>query len=393
MGRPQNEVPALRYHKASNRAFVSFQGKTHYLGKWGSRTSKENYSRFIAEVAVSNSPATTGSSLQEKLTVSGVAVRYLKWAKSYYRKNGKPTATIDRIILSLKPLKRLYGRTYAADFGPLQLKAVRGQMIDTGLARKTINDRTQVLKHLFKWGVSEGLIPPSVHHGLTAVDGLRRGRTTAPEPEPVRPVSAEIIEKTLQYLPSVPADMVRVQRLTGMRPGELLIMQPVDLDTSCDIWTYQPSQHKNEHHGKDRVILLGPKAQAILAGYLVGRHPEQYIFCPKESEQLRHINQRRKRKSPVQPSQKNRKRKKPKWQAGDRYDVASYRRAIERACKKAEVERWTPHRLRHTAATEIRKEFGLEAAQVILGHSRADVTQIYAETSLEKAAEVAKLVG
>ena len=40
--------------------------------------------------------------------------------------------------------------------------------------------------------------------------------------------------------------------------------------------------------------------------------------------------------------------------------------------------RWSPNRLRHAAATEIRREVGLEEAQIILGHSRADVTQIYA---------------
>ena len=40
---------------------------------------------------------------------------------------------------------------------------------------------------------------------------------------------------------------------------------------------------------------------------------------------------------------------------------------------------WAPNRLRHTRATEVRKQFGLEAAQVILGHAKADVTQVYAE--------------
>ena len=46
-----------------------------------------------------------------------------------------------------------------------------------------------------------------------------------------------------------------------------------------------------------------------------------------------------------------------------------------------------------TAATEIRRRFGLEAAQVILGHSKADVTQIYAERNPGKAIEVALQVG
>jgi site-specific recombinase XerC len=55
--------------------------------------------------------------------------------------------------------------------------------------------------------------------------------------------------------------------------------------------------------------------------------------------------------------------------------------------------RWHPNRLRHTAATDIRARYGLEAAQVVLGHSRADVTQVYAERDLEKAREVMREVG
>jgi site-specific recombinase XerC len=41
----------------------------------------------------------------------------------------------------------------------------------------------------------------------------------------------------------------------------------------------------------------------------------------------------------------------------------------------------------------VRRNFGLEAAQVILGHSAADTTQIYAQRDLAKGVEVAKLIG
>jgi site-specific recombinase XerC len=54
---------------------------------------------------------------------------------------------------------------------------------------------------------------------------------------------------------------------------------------------------------------------------------------------------------------------------------------------------WAPNQLRHSAATEIRKRFGLEAAQVTLGHAAADVTQVYAERDLEKAAAIMAQVG
>ncbi len=62
-----------------------------------------------------------------------------------------------------------------------------------------------------------------------------------------------------------------------------------------------------------------------------------------------------------------------------------------RAWRKA--HRWHPNQLRHTFATRVRKQHGLEAAQVLLGHSRADVTQIYAEKNEALAAEIAAKIG
>jgi hypothetical protein len=50
---------------------------------------------------------------------------------------------------------------------------------------------------------------------------------------------------------------------------------------------------------------------------------------------------------------------------------------------------WHPNQFRHLALTDVRKRFGLEAAQTVGGHNRADVTQIYAERDLALAAKVA----
>ena len=63
------------------------------------------------------------------------------------------------------------------------------------------------------------------------------------------------------------------------------------------------------------------------------------------------------------------------------------------ACKAAAIPHWHPHQLRHTHATEVRRRFGLEAAQAALGHSKADVTQLYAERDLALAAKVAAELG
>lgn len=77
----------------------------------------------------------------------------------------------------------------------------------------------------------------------------------------------------------------------------------------------------------------------------------------------------------------------------DSYSTDSYRRAVERAAQREGVEKWTPNQLRHTFATAVRKRFGLEATQTSLGHSKADVTQIYAERDEKLAEMIAREVG
>ena len=57
------------------------------------------------------------------------------------------------------------------------------------------------------------------------------------------------------------------------------------------------------------------------------------------------------------------------------------------------MEHWHPNQLRHLFASEVRRGHGLEAAQVLLGHARADVTQVYAERNKEFAANVAAKIG
>jgi integrase len=188
--------------------------------------------------------------------------------------------------------------------------------------------------------------------------------------------------------------MVRFQRLVGCRPEEVCIVRPCDVDRSGDVWVYRPESHKTEHHGRERLIFIGPKAQAILRPYLL-RESETYCFSPAESERKRRTERSAARRVPLKYGNRpgtNRKAK-PRRTPRDRYDSNSYRRAIHRACDKAGVERWAPNRLRHSAGTEIRRLFGIEAAQVTLGHASADVTQVYAERDAELARRVAREVG
>jgi integrase len=239
--------------------------------------------------------------------------------------------------------------------------------------------------------------------------------------------------------------MVELQRLTGMRPGEACRLRLAEVDRTGEVWVYRPAHHKTAHHGKARVIHLGPRAQSLIAAFLRGGCPppdgfaradltddtarlvaaDAYqeagrerdaallrdlarpivlvagcvvdpaltLFSPARAREDRFRAARKARKSKVPPSQRNRRKTVPKLVPAAEYTPHTYTHAVRKAAEKAGVPHWHPNQLRHTFATEVRRVHGLEAAQVLLGHSRADVTQVYAERDLALAAEVAAKIG
>ena len=160
----------------------------------------------------------------------------------------------------------------------MSLEAVREQIIAVGNCRGYINKTTNRIRRIFKWGVSKELVPVHVHQALVTLPGLKKGKTKAREADPVLPVDEAIVEATLEHAPEIIKAMVRFQQLTGCRPGEVRTIRPCEVDRTTDdktdsgrpvVWRYRPESHKMEHKGRERVILIGPKAQAILLPYLL----------------------------------------------------------------------------------------------------------------------------
>jgi integrase len=393
--------PSYRLHKPTGQAVVTLTGRDIYLGKHGSPESRSEYDRLLAEwlgngrkvtpsVRVSTARSEPGEGAV--LTVNELLLAYLDWADGYYMKNGEPTSEPANIRLALRPLRKLYGHTSVTEFGPKRLKTVRQAMIDSGLCRSEVNKRVRQVVRAFKWGVGEELVPASTHHGLRAVSGLRRGRADVRESEPVKPVPESFVDAIRPHVSRQVWAMIELQRLSGMRPGEVCQMRTIDLDTSGRIWVYRPESHKTEHHGRGRVIHFGPQAQEILRPWLQTERGS-YLFSPAEATAERLAAMREKRRTPVQPSQTDRKKPNPEKTPGERYDTDSYRRAIQYGCKRAGVPGWHPQQLRHNAATRLRKEFSLDTARAVLGHSSTAMTEIYAELDGAKAAEAMERVG
>jgi integrase len=386
-------------NRGEDQAFVELDGKRHYLGPWDSPASKALYASKIREWA----EAQAGGGLSQDLTVVELCNRFRQHAESYYRdpETGQPNRECKHFLIAVKPLLDLYGREPAADFGPVRFMSVRVRLVSEGKARKYVNSLMNRVRRVFAWGVANELIAPSVHQSLKAVPGLKRGRTEAPDHEPVKPVPVADLEKTKPFLTEPLRLAVDLQLLSAARPGEILALRRCDMTThdddgkALDVWEYRPPRHKQAHREHERIIYFGPQAQTLLSPFLLNRPADAYVIDPREGV-AEHLEARRfARKTPDSCGNKpgsNRVRL-PKREAGARYDVPAYCRAVARACKRANVLVWSPHRIRHTAATLLRKAYGLEAASVLLGHKSLNVTEIYAEKNSQAAKALIRKIG
>jgi integrase len=365
------------------------------------------------------------------ITLAELLLAYLEHAERHYRlPDGEPTSEIHEVRIVARALRIRYADMPVAKFGPLCVKAACQRWVNEGRSRTECNRRVAMVKRIFKWAVSEELAPPSVYQAVATVPGLQKGRTVAHEMEPIGPVDDATVDATLPFLHRHVRGLIEFQRLTGCRPGEACRVRRCDIDTGGPTWLYKPPHHKNAHRGKSRSIAIGPKAQTLLREFFTP-NIDDYLFSPRRAVEEVRADRAARRKTPCRPSQiafnaKMRKAK-PKRTAKERYNRGSYGVAIDRACDRAfppppplakrtgeslakwwkrltaeqrdevkawqKAHRWAPNRLRHSVATKVRKHHGLEAAQALLGHERADVTQIYTERNEALAASVAAKIG
>jgi integrase len=385
-------VPSYRKH-SSGQARVTINGKDHLLGKYGSQQSKELYGRLIAQFAASGHLDSFG--ITRTILIQDFALAYLRHSKVYYA--GSPEHANMKPVIAR--LVELYGSAEANSFGAAEFKVVRQAWIDAGRnARQSINRQMARLLRAVKWGVSENLLPATNYQAMRCVEPLKRGRCAAKESTGIAPVEQQLVDQTLKHVTHVVADMIRLQILTGCRPGEVVKIKPEMVDRSDDVWLIRLQDHKTAHRGRERTIYCGPKAQAVLAPYLL-RGPDKFCFSPIESEKQRrqaiHDARLTAKNQGNRPGYSKRFRlcRKPRKEPGISWTAGTFARAIRNACEREGLKTWSPNQLRHSAATAIRKQFGLEAAQVILGHSELGVTQIYAEADKQKAIDVARRIG
>jgi integrase len=427
---PATHIPKLQRHVSTGRAFARFAGREVYFGTWGTPEAKARYDDAVRRW-LDNGRRLPGA--DERTTVTELLAAFWEHAERHYVKAGRPTSEQHTFRSLLRLVRRLYGGTAADDFGPVALETCRRELVAGGYARRSVNQHVGRIRSVWRWGVSRQLVAPETVVALGSLPPLLRGRTEAPETEPVTPVPEADLAATLPLLPPVLRTVAEFQLLTGARPAEALSLRWADVDADGakvghpGVWLYRVRDgvNKTEHHGRSRTVLIGPRAQELIRPLLTA-DPAAPVF---------------------------RKPRRP----GGPYTVGGYRQAVESACEaaalafiresrpdvwlrlalmdrvwrdaesaygssafkvakptKAERKRlrgeateagrrlrsalaevvevlnaprpWHPHRLRHNAASRLEAEFGIEVAQYALGHSTPAMTRVYSDAHLRRAA-------
>lgn len=363
--RPRNSIPKYSVDR-NGRAFTKVGGRFISLGRGDRPESRQRYAAILTAhtngSTLEVSPITAGKR-KPGVTLSELFCKYVTDAlPRFSRAERHCQTTVIRLA------HQFFGATPVADFGPLKLRALRDAMIAgdptatsaEGKAsprkpwsRNTVNRQVKRLRAIIRWGVSWEMVSPAIVDALDTVASLSASETTAAESKVRLAVPDQDIEAVRQQLRPKHRDVLDLLLLTGARPGELLMLTTGMIEQSGEVWRSELFSHKSSHKGKRRVLFFNAAAQLILRTYL--RADANEVLFKMRRDNFGHT--------------------------------------IKRACLRAKVTPFCPHQLRHTVATKLVDEIGTEAAQRLLGHATAAMTEHYSKAAERQAVEAAKRLG
>ena len=359
--------------KSSGGARIKIAQKAYYLGRHGSPESYREYERLRLEHAKGLPPAPKLADKPNSLTVEKLLAEFLR-----NEPRGATHPQIQRIARACVPMLRLFGTTPADEFRANRLRAVQESMIDQRWmtddekkkcgpwSREYINKSIERIIRVFNWGESRELLPMNTAAHLRTVESLKLFDKRVKSCPDVKPVDWEKqVKPCLEWMNPVVRAMVQVQYLAGMRPSEVCNMRRCEVDTTGEVWLYTPTTHKGTWREHELIKAIGPRAQVIMAPWLMAAEPDGFVFPPAKRRN-----------------------------AATRYEENGYGQAIRRAIKLAGVEPWHAYGLRHACGHNAQLVGGLPAIAAMLGQHSLETSKIYSDKQrLDLAKEVAKKIG
>ena len=396
MPRLKSQLP--KYCKCGKYAAVYLNGDRVFLGLYGSPESKKEYARIVAEIQ--SDPTFLLPKREKGVTLDEVAAAYLGYAKKRFDKSH-----YENYRVALQFALDIYGHLPVDEFPPLKLKTIREEVIRSRrFCRKVVNRNIGRILTAISWAVENELAEPRTVHALREVKRLSKGTPGTFDHKKRRAVPDDVIRRTLPFLPPTLASMVKLQRLTGLRPSEVFRMTVGSIDRTQDseFWFFNPEHHKTEQFtDEDKIIPLGKLEQELIAPYLKGKKPSEAMFSPRQAMLERNADKKANGKTKPTPSRIARdtaRATKPRLYK-EFYDKDSYNKAIAYAIQKGNrrlsegeqpIPKWTPYQLRHAAGTETSRTQGREKAQALLTHKSIETTGIYDHSQEDILKELAR---
>ncbi|MDZ4684034.1 MAG: site-specific integrase [Planctomycetaceae bacterium] len=360
MARPRNTVPRFCVGR-TGRAFCKVNGEFISLGRGDNPESRARYAAVLTDLAQGKPVESSRQlmlSVSDNLTVAEFFLQFVVQEVPRYSRSEQHC-----FKTALRVAREMFGAVQVTEFGPLKLRLVRDAMVAgdpnakpkprRAWSRYTVNRQIKRIRAVFRWGVSWEVVPQSVADALSSVRSLACGETAASESTPRLSVPQSDMDRVRKQLRQKHRDIFDLLLLTGARPGEIIGLTTGKIDRSGELWRADLAHHKTAHKGKRRTLFFNPTAQLILRRYLQA-DPDAKLF------KMRRDN---------------------------------FAHVIGRACVRAGVAPFVPHQLRHTVATKLADEVGTEAAQRLLGHSDAAMTEHYSRGAERKAVEAVKKLG
>jgi integrase len=259
------------------------------------------------------------------------------------------------------------GHIKAKDIKRRDLVKALDKIVDRG-ARVQANRTASVLKQMFQYAVERGVIDanPAADIRRRTVGGMERPRE--------RHLSQDEIRQLWQRLegnPSTPkpawvgapmAKALKLLLLTGQRKGELLRARWDHIDFAGATWTIPAEHAKNR---RKHIVPLSRLALQIFRELRALAGHSQYVLPSREG-----IPDRASRRNPQLPRGKSRK------------DKPITERALTRAAARMQsivgIDKWLPHDLRRTVATQL-AELGVlpHVVEKVLNHTMSGVMAVY----------------
>ncbi len=265
----------------------------------------------------------------DKRTFENMANRYMQDCA-----DRKAPGTQERDNTSLRHLLPVFGNMYLSQIAPAQIAGYKVQRENEGASPKSINHELGFCKHAFNIAIREW-------EWVRDNPFMKVSAEKLPQPR-VRYLTTEEFEKLYQTCNERLKPIVLLAVQSGMRQGNVLSLKWQDVDLGRGIITLEHTKN-----GERLGLPMNETVQGLLSGLNKVRHiNSDFVFHDK---------------------------------AGNRLTRQAILHSFKRACRKAGIQDFRFHDLRHTFASWlVQNGVDLYRVQRLLGHKTGEMTRRYA---------------